>query len=135
LNQSRDRTWIPYFLVIFMFGDLRWMPLIFLLIFGWLVCWFMVLKAIFNNIKLFRGGQFYSWMKLEYPEKITDMSKVSDILYQIMLYRVNLTVFWLKTLMVIVTDCTGSCRSVTIRSRPWRSILIFGALVHKNKTI
>ena len=109
MHQSRDRTWIPYFLVIFMFGDLRWMSLIVLLIFGWLVCRFMVLKTIFNNIQLYRGGQFYRWMK---PEKITDLSKVTDILLHTMLYRVNLTRFWLKTWMMIVTDCTGSCRSV-----------------------
>ena len=109
MHQSRDRTWIPYFLVIFMFGDLRWMSLIVLLIFGWLVCRFMVLKTIFNNIQLYRGGQFYRWMK---PEKITDLSKVTDILLHTMLYRVNLTRFWLKTWIVIVTDCTGSCRSV-----------------------
>jgi hypothetical protein len=103
-----------YFLVIFVFDDLRWMSLIVLLIFGWLVCWFMVLKVIFNNISVisWRGGQFYRWIKPEYPEKITDLSKVTDILYHTMLYRVNLTGFWLKTLMVIVTDCTGSCRSV-----------------------
>jgi len=37
---------------------------------------FMVFNATF--LKLYRGGQFYWWMKAEYPEKITDLSQVTD---------------------------------------------------------
>jgi hypothetical protein len=33
----------------------------------------MVFNATFNNIHLCRGGQFYWWMKLEYPEKTTEL--------------------------------------------------------------
>jgi hypothetical protein len=57
-----------------------------------------VFNTTFNNISdIYRGGPFDWWWKQEDKEKITDLPQVTDKLYHIKVYRVQIAMSGIQT--------------------------------------
>ena len=92
--------------------------------FVWLSVCLMVFNTFSTIFQLYRSGQFHWWRKPEDPEKTTDLSQVTDKLCHIMFYPSPRSRFELTISVVIGTYSICSCKSTTIRSRPWRVLTI-----------
>jgi hypothetical protein len=81
----------------------------------WLIDWSIDLCPAENKLCIFMSKptsiQFYWCRKQEDPEKITDLSQVTDKLYHIILYTSAWLRFEITTSVVIGTDCICSCIS------------------------
>ena len=80
------------------------------LIYCWFVC-LMVFNSTFNNTSVISWQSFLLVEENGVPRENHRPVQVTDKLYHIMLYTSPWSIFEFTTLVVIGTDCIGSCKS------------------------
>ena len=89
----------------------------------------MVFNTTFNNISVKSWQSVLLVEETGVPVENHDLPQVNDKHYHTMLYWVNIAQVGIEltTLVVIGTDCTGSCKSnyhtIMTTTAPWQSIL------------